>query len=319
MCPQDRLPVREAGGGLVCGHGHHYRVVEGVPIMLFPEEGERHRAELAALAEFEDEGGPGAATPPEGATVDPFVQEVIVGTGGFLYASLAHRLPEYPIPALRLLPTTGPAFLDVGCNWGRWCIAAARAGFAPVGIDPEASAVFAARRVAAQLGVQARFVVGDGRYLPFSDDTFDVVFSYSVLQHLSRDGVRRALPEIRRVLKTGGRAVVEMPHRLGLRALYHQAQRGFREAHGWEVRYWSLSDLRATFGQAIGPANLVVDGYFSLNPQVSDLHLLRWHHRWIVRASEALRRLSEVLPALIYAADSVFVLATKDVRTASSG
>ena len=61
--------------------------------------------------------------------------------------------------------------------------------------------------------MQARFVVGDGRHLPFRNETFDVVFSYSVLQHLSRGNVQRALSEMRRVLTSGGRAVVEMPHR----------------------------------------------------------------------------------------------------------
>jgi hypothetical protein len=25
--------------------------------------------------------------------------------------------------------------VDLGCNWGRWCIAAGRMGFLPVGVD----------------------------------------------------------------------------------------------------------------------------------------------------------------------------------------
>ena len=33
------------------------------------------------------------------------------------------RPAEYPIPELRLPPGDGRSFLEVGCNWGRWCVA----------------------------------------------------------------------------------------------------------------------------------------------------------------------------------------------------
>ena len=51
---------------------------------------------------------------------------------------------------------------------------------------------------------EARYVVADARRLPFADDTFDVVFSYGVLQHFSKSDVATSVDEIARVVKRSG-------------------------------------------------------------------------------------------------------------------
>ena len=62
-----------------------------------------------------------------------------------------------------------------------------------VGIDPSLKGVLAARRVSRQLGVEGHFLVADGRFLPFAPRLLSRVFSYSVLQHLSKDNVQIVL------------------------------------------------------------------------------------------------------------------------------
>jgi hypothetical protein len=103
-----------------------------------------------------------------------------------------------------------------------------------------------------------------------------------------------------------------MPNVFGVRWLYHQVRRGFRETRDFEVRYWTPGELASTFGEAVGPARVSVDGYFSLNPQISDLRFLPRRYRAIVRTSEALRKLSKYFPPLLYAADSLYVSATRN-------
>src|SRR5262249_53994384 len=98
--------------------------------------------------------------------VDPVVSFLVSATNGIAYAHLIGGVKKYPIPACRMPRGEGKVLLDIGCNWGRWCVAAARAGYSPIGIDPSLGAVLAAKRVSAQLGVPARFVVGDARRLP---------------------------------------------------------------------------------------------------------------------------------------------------------
>ena len=55
------------------------------------------------------------------------------------------------------------------------------------------------------------------------------------------------------------------------------------------------------------PARLDVDGFFTLNAQPADLDLLPGRYRLVVRASEALRKLSATFPALGRVANSLYI------------
>jgi len=240
--------------------------------------------------------------------IDAHVRDSLIKTHGNLYRGA--RLTRYPVPPFPLPGGDGRTLLDIGCNWGRWTIAAARAGWRPTGIDLAKKSVGAARRVAEQLGVEAEYVVGDARELPFGDESFDAVFSYSVLQHLAKEDVPRAVAEVRRVLRPGGVVWVEMPNARGALNLVRQARRGFSAGAGQDVRYWTLAELRRTFG-TIGPVAVSADGFLTINPQTADLDLLRPRSRAVVRVSETLRRASERVPLLVRVADSVVVHARK--------
>jgi SAM-dependent methyltransferase len=250
--------------------------------------------------------------------VDAAVTYLVAATNGLAYTHLVGGLAEYPIPVLRLPPGNGRTFLDLGCNWGRWSIAAARLGYRPLGIDPSLGAIMAARRVARALSVDARHVVGDARCLPLASEAVDVVFSYSVLQHFSRDDAAAAVAEAGRVLRPGGRGLIQMPTRWGIRCLYHQARRRFREGTGFEVRYWSIPELQSMFTTRIGPTQASVDCFFGIGLQPSDRHLMPWSHRAAINASEFLRSASRMLPPLTYAADSVYLSSVKRAREATS-
>src|SRR5207245_1066811 len=77
-------------------------------------------------------------------TIDSYVQEQVAATNGRLYIPLIGKLKRYPIPYLRMPDGDGLAFLDIGCNWGRWSMAAASKGYVVVGIDPCLDAIRAA-------------------------------------------------------------------------------------------------------------------------------------------------------------------------------
>jgi SAM-dependent methyltransferase len=312
VCPRDRQDLRQEFDWLCCPSGHRYRIIEGIPILLVSEAEQTHIEGARALAEAEQSGAtklpPIQLSPGE---IDPFVKEWIGATNGSLYQHLVGKLTEYPVPALRLPAGEGRSFLEIGCNWGRWCLAAAQSGYRPVGIDPSLKGIRAARRVARQLGIEVTYLVADGRYLPFRDSIFDQVFSYSVLQHLSKENTRSVLGETYRVLRQGGQALVQLPNVFGIRCLYHQFRRGFRETRGFEVRYWTIPELRRAFESAIGRVTVEVDGFFSLNAQVSDLRFFPWHYKLLVLLSHSLQRLSKLLPPLAYLADSLYVSAVK--------
>jgi SAM-dependent methyltransferase/uncharacterized protein YbaR (Trm112 family) len=304
-CPRDGNPLVAEEDSLSCADGHRYPLVDRIPILL---DSDAQPTQPGYWATEEDEVYP--ADERERATgdaVDEYVRWILRGTCGNLYDP--ERIRHYPIPAL---PISGPGrFLDLGSNWGRWTIAAARAGFDAVGIDPSLGAIRAARRVASQLSVPIEVVVGDARHLPFPDDSFDVVFSYSVLQHLAPDDVEAAIAECARVLKPNGYALHQLPSTHGALSLYRQARRRFRPAGGFEVRYWRPAVLRNVFEVLIGPTTLVPDAFLTLNPHAGDLSDLSVRARAIVRTSRALTALARRVPPLAAAADSLWVCSTR--------
>lgn len=305
-CPRDQKPLSQtATDSLSCPDGHRYPVVRGIPVMLLDDVPRTHESIDRSLQSAQHGDVPIQGGGENG--VDPFVQEAVAKTNGILYQSLVGKLTRYPIPEFRFEQGSGELLLDIGCNWGRWCIAAARRGYRPVGIDPDLEAVLAATRVARQLGVEARFVVGDARYLPFKRGSFGRVFSYSVIQHFSRSDAKRTLSEIRRVLVNGGQSLVQMPNAWGIRSAYHLARRRFRDGDHFEVRYWTVASLERTFEETIGATTSSVDGFFGLGIQPADASIQPPHHRVVIGASERLRHLSEHLRPLRYVADSVYL------------
>ena len=95
--------------------------------------------------------------------------------------------------------------LDCGCGPGSITVGLAQ--WAPegqtVGIDIGAEQLDGARALARDLGVKnVTFRQGDIFALPFEDESFDVVFSQTVLYHIPNP--EKALAEIKRVLRRGG-------------------------------------------------------------------------------------------------------------------
>jgi SAM-dependent methyltransferase len=153
-------------------------------------------------------------------------------------------------------------------------------------------------------------VVADARHVPFADQRFDCVYSYSVLQHLSRIDATVAVGEIARVLSRGGLAKVQMPTAFGIRCVMHQARRGFREGRGFEVRYWSIPALKDLFTR-VGPSRVEVDCYFGIGLQRADESLMTRRLKTILAASEWLKSASRRFRPLTWVADSVFIEAAR--------
>lgn len=313
VCPRDKQALEFSDNKLTCPAKHTYPVFEDIPIMLVDDVEVTHdyiKHTLEKVSQTQKNGAKGQISVSgsrDENEIDEFVQGEVPYTSGNLYFSVQNKLTRYPIPETRLWQGNGERLLDIGCNWGRWTIAAARKGFKPIGIDPSLDAVLAARRVSKQLGVETDFIVGDARFLPFAADSFEVVFSYGVFQHFSKDNVKRSLDEVARVLKKDGKTLVQMPNKYGIRQYQQHRRRGFTEGEGFDVRYWSPRELMETFEKKIGKTKMTTDCYFGLGIQGTDADLLPVHYRLVVHASEALRKASGIFKPLTKVADSVYL------------
>lgn len=132
-----------------------------------------------------------------------------------LFRTLIHP-PEAHSPAVAL---------ELGCGAGTYVRLLAGLGYRAVGLDYSVATL--QRAVAADSGGKGRYVAGEAYALPGRAGSVDLVVSIGVLQALSEP--QRALEEIRRVLRPGGRVLLEV---LNSRALVARARAAHARLRG---------------------------------------------------------------------------------------
>ncbi|WP_340647270.1 class I SAM-dependent methyltransferase [Phenylobacterium sp.] len=144
----------------------------------------------------------------------------------------------------------GDWVLDLGCGEGRHVHGVHMLpGVNVVGLDLDIASLVKARDGLEHLPPVAvegatSFLSGDAYRLPFADACFDVVICSEVLEHLHE--YDRALAEIRRVLKPGGRFVPTVPRAWPERICWALApgKDGYADQPGGHVRIFHEPDLR---------------------------------------------------------------------------
>lgn len=116
----------------------------------------------------------------------------------------------------------GMRVLDAGCGEGVLSIMMAQKGAFVVGTDLSEPNILAAKRFAQDKNVTVEFQLADAEKLPFPDNSFDIVVSSHVLEHLT--DFDQGLREVMRVTKK--RAVVAIPTILNLCSFV-------QVGHGW--------------------------------------------------------------------------------------
>jgi SAM-dependent methyltransferase len=112
-----------------------------------------------------------------------------------------HFVRQHEIAFLSRYFTPGARILEVGAGTGFQAKALSELGLEVVAIDLPASNY--------RTGRVFDVLEYDGRRIPFSDESFDVVFSSNVLEHVF--DLTGLLAEMRRVLRPGGYCVHAMP------------------------------------------------------------------------------------------------------------
>lgn len=104
----------------------------------------------------------------------------------------------------------GERLLDVGCGTGTLLVAAAERepGLKLVGLDGDPDVLARAAAKAAAAGAVVELHQGDAGASRLADGSFDVVLSSLIFHHLTVPSKARAIAEISRMLRPGGRVVV---------------------------------------------------------------------------------------------------------------
>jgi SAM-dependent methyltransferase len=109
--------------------------------------------------------------------------------------------------------------------------------------------MFAAMKAEGQVpaGASARVVPGDALALPFPDGHFDEVVAAEILEHVPDD--KRAMAEIERVLRPGGRAAVTVPRWWPERVCWALSE-AYHQVEGGHVRIYKARELTGKLVEA---------------------------------------------------------------------
>lgn len=109
---------------------------------------------------------------------------------------------------------TSDRILDLCCGQGRHSIELARRGFSVTGLDQSEYLLSVAKQKAQESNVSAEFAEGDMRELLFEEE-FDVVLNlFTAFAYFDDDQDNmKALQEIAKALKTGGRFLIDIINR----------------------------------------------------------------------------------------------------------
>jgi len=122
------------------------------------------------------------------------------------YGDLFDAPPPFPV-------REGEDVLDLGCGWGRVLKPVMDRNIFGIGLDISENMLNLSKRHLTMNGYSPILLRGDGTVLPFKDNSFDMVYSLLVLQHLSKRNGNAVVREIRRVLRPGGVAHIRVPGR----------------------------------------------------------------------------------------------------------
>jgi cyclopropane fatty-acyl-phospholipid synthase-like methyltransferase len=210
-------------------------------------------------------------------------------------AVAVRRMTDVLIDLLALRP--GERMLDVGCGIGEPAIRLSATVEADItGVSINRGQVVEANRRAEVAGVagRVRFEEADALQLPYGSGNFDAAWAFESLLHMDRD---KALREIHRVLRPGGRLVIaDLLQRAPLSPEHRLA---FDDA----LRKFALSELPTVddYRALVDDAGLVVDRVIDVSEhtrptmrQLADNVRAR-RAELVERHGEAADRLIEVL------------------------
>jgi SAM-dependent methyltransferase len=146
------------------------------------------------------------------------------------------------------------SLLDLGCGAGRHAFEAMRRGAMVVALDADAAELKDVKAVGGAMFESGELphgeggvVNGDALTLPFPDETFDRIIAAEVVEHIPDD--ERALRELARVLRSGGRIAVTVPTRWPERVCWGLDYR-YHDTPGGHVRIYRQPELESKLERA---------------------------------------------------------------------
>lgn len=164
--------------------------------------------------------------------------------------------------------------LDLSCGWGSGTNILAGAGKKAIGADVSTELIESARSRFNKDNLE--FIVTDGQDVKLASNSVDVVVSIHTMEHVEND--HKFLSEIKRVLRPGGKLLLEVPLRMR-RPFIHNNNPFVPKTDEFpgHVREYSVSGFKALMAQYFDVKEVLGDnrGYYCESSQARNAVLAR--------------------------------------------
>lgn len=242
------------------------------------------------------------------------IQQQIAATNGIHYADRIGRLSDFPKYNLPVQPVESndlPVMLDIGCGWGRWLVAGAEKGYLPVGVDIRLEFCQTSRAVLREMNKPGYAFVADLDNLPFKDDIFNLIWSFSVIQHNHKTKLLSCLSHIERILSQKGFAMLEFPNKNGIRNALGPARKFAKSGENplnWNVRYYTIPEYKAIFGHFFDNFSFKNHSFLGIGVLPEDLKYVSFKNKIACSLSLLGTQLTKIIPGLKYFSDSIYIV-----------
>ena len=160
--------------------------------------------------------------------------------------ALAHALELDAILALAGVKP-GERAVDIGCGTGIYSLELAQRGARVVGVDPSIEMITIAREKFRRAGLNGYFICGSAETLPLRSERFNLALAVTSLCFVDRPD--RAVEEMHRVLKSGGRLVLGELNRFSLWAFLRRLKGLCTDTIYNQAHFWGKGELERLLQQ----------------------------------------------------------------------
>ena len=130
---------------------------------------------------------------------------ITVAYNTYLHYWHIHQILKYYI-------TRGSSVLECGCAPAQWLVYFSKEFDCSLyGIDNSQSGLYLSKENLCYQNIKkCELIKGDVNYIPFDNNTFDVVFSTGLLEHFNEP--EKIVSEMSRILKPGGLLIIQIPN-----------------------------------------------------------------------------------------------------------
>jgi len=148
------------------------------------------------------------------------------------------REKSYANYLLTILPK-GAKVLDVGSGFGLLALELKRAGFDVIALDLFPEMINEAKKYFKKKNADIKIIKSDLIKTPFNDNEFDAVTCISILEHFpASEMIGDVIPEIRRIVKTGGYVLIHTP----IKTAFSNLCRFYRKYVTRDLPEWAIDD-----------------------------------------------------------------------------